>query len=106
MKNFSQRGLAQLGMVKNRSSSRGHEISHLHLLPMPSAEQQQQIKIDQMYAFIKPFLYPVKVLYSKPAGYESGKASRSTVVMKNSLEEPTTIQHSRTVFWSWRPTEV
>ena len=35
MKNFSQRALAQLGIVKNSSNSSGHEMSHFTLLPIP-----------------------------------------------------------------------
>lgn len=40
MKYFSQRGLAQFGTVKKSSSSRGHEISHLNLLPILPAREQ------------------------------------------------------------------
>lgn len=46
MKHFSQRALAQFGMVKKSSRSSGHESSHFILLPAsPAAERCRRTTI-------------------------------------------------------------
>lgn len=65
MKNFSQRGLAQFGMVKNSNRSRGHESSHFTLLPIPPAAEIHISTRDQRILIRIQLQYTVRLLFNK-----------------------------------------